>query len=168
MNPSDRRSNPVSTSNEITRRDFMKKSALTAGAISVLGQGIGFADPSDSIPSQPEIRTYQRTLYITGTDANGNYTFTADPNQAQVFTDTNDPDRSKVSNPTGTPPGIPSWEGAQLTEVTGTRKDIQTNNPASADSPKPTVSKNLSVVGDSIAGYRKAVQVIVTYIWTYP
>ncbi len=43
MNPIDRPSNPVSTSNEITRRSFMKKTALTAGAITLLGQGVGFA-----------------------------------------------------------------------------------------------------------------------------
>jgi hypothetical protein len=39
---------PASSSTEITRRSFMKKSALTAGAITVLGAGNGFANLDDS------------------------------------------------------------------------------------------------------------------------
>jgi hypothetical protein len=42
MNPS----NPSAPGNEITRRNFMKKSALTVGAITVLGQGTGLASGS--------------------------------------------------------------------------------------------------------------------------
>jgi hypothetical protein len=49
MNLTDRTSDPV-PSNEITRRSFMKKSALTAGAVTLLGHGVGFADPSSSSP----------------------------------------------------------------------------------------------------------------------
>jgi hypothetical protein len=47
MNSTDRPSNPDSTSNEITRRSFMKKSALTVGALAILGQGIGLAIGDD-------------------------------------------------------------------------------------------------------------------------
>jgi hypothetical protein len=39
-------SNRPTSGNEITRRNFMKKSALTVGAISVLGQGIALAQIS--------------------------------------------------------------------------------------------------------------------------
>jgi hypothetical protein len=52
MNQTDRTSDPVS-SNDITRRSFLKKSALTAGAITLLGQGIGLAaNPSSKLFKQ--------------------------------------------------------------------------------------------------------------------
>lgn len=43
MNTTDNPSNPLPTSNGLTRRSFMKKSALTVGAVAILGQGIGLA-----------------------------------------------------------------------------------------------------------------------------
>lgn len=42
MNPS------ASSNNGITRRNFMKKSALTVGAITILSQGTGFATEGNS------------------------------------------------------------------------------------------------------------------------
>jgi hypothetical protein len=44
MNSSDTAPNPLPTSNGLTRRSFMKKTALTAGAITLLGHGVGFVD----------------------------------------------------------------------------------------------------------------------------
>jgi hypothetical protein len=43
MNPTDQSPDPVSPFNQLTRRNFMKKSALTVGAITILGQGTGLA-----------------------------------------------------------------------------------------------------------------------------
>lgn len=48
MNSSDSPEPAMPAVNPITRRDFMKKSALTAGAITLLGQGTGFANPASS------------------------------------------------------------------------------------------------------------------------
>lgn len=55
-----------------------------------------------------------------------------------------------------------------MTEILEMRKDIQTDETASADSPTSTVTRNPSVVGDNLNGYREVVQVVVTYKWTYP
>ncbi len=48
MNSSDDPSNPLPTSNGLTRRSFVKKSALTVGAVTLLGQGVGLAYPTES------------------------------------------------------------------------------------------------------------------------
>lgn len=48
MNSSDASLNSVSTNSEITRRNFMKKSLLTAGAVTFLAQGVGLAAGSSS------------------------------------------------------------------------------------------------------------------------
>ncbi len=48
MNPSDSPEPAMPAVNPITRRSFMKKTALSTGAITLLGQGIGFANPHSS------------------------------------------------------------------------------------------------------------------------
>jgi hypothetical protein len=56
MNPIDPASNPdfaiSSSTNELTRRSFMKKTALTVGAVTILGQGVGFAAGASPVACQ--------------------------------------------------------------------------------------------------------------------
>ncbi|MES2659324.1 MAG: twin-arginine translocation signal domain-containing protein [Verrucomicrobiota bacterium] len=50
MNPTDQSPDPVSPTNEITRRNFMKKSALTVGAATILGKGMAVATGTSKCP----------------------------------------------------------------------------------------------------------------------
>lgn len=51
------------SANDITRRNFMKKSAMSVGAITLLGQGIGFSlnGRSGGCPKMPYKRVFQKT-----------------------------------------------------------------------------------------------------------
>jgi len=47
--------NPPAPGHDITRRNFMKKSALTVGAVTILAQGIGIAADSFSSICPPHL-----------------------------------------------------------------------------------------------------------------
>ena len=66
MTPIDPASNPHSETNEITRRTFMKKSALTVGAVTILGQGVGFAG-TDGFPGTSGTNTTDTAKTVTVT-----------------------------------------------------------------------------------------------------
>jgi hypothetical protein len=53
MNSSENAEPTASDANPITRRDFMKKSALSAGALTMLTKGIGLAQESSYQPPPP-------------------------------------------------------------------------------------------------------------------
>ena len=55
------------SSNGITRRNFMKKTALTVGAVTILGQGIGFSQNGSS-PTIKKIYTTKekRRFFVPG------------------------------------------------------------------------------------------------------
>lgn len=64
MNSSDSPDPAMPAVNPITRRNFMKKTALTAGAITLLGQGVGFADPS-SASQNVWWQDFKKTTYFS-------------------------------------------------------------------------------------------------------
>jgi hypothetical protein len=60
----------------ITRRDFMKKTALTAGAVTLLGRGIGLAQTegtsgASGCPNKPLFRFFEKTIWLGAGVARG-------------------------------------------------------------------------------------------------
>lgn len=78
MNPAYSTNEPASSPHEITRRNFMKKTALTMGAITLLGQGAALAASCASCPAHiPIYNTSGACTYVleiqvefTGTASN--------------------------------------------------------------------------------------------------